>query len=147
MEENIQHKSWFGRNWKWAVPTGGCLLLIILLIVFIGSIFYGVTSLMTDSQAYVDAMNKAQESELLIEQIGEPIEQNGIMGGSVNYSNGYRTAEITIPIKGDKGEATLRVEGGGTDENWTYERMEAYISETDMVIDLLDATKLLDSID
>ncbi|MFT4699310.1 MAG: hypothetical protein ACI9SJ_002476 [Flavobacteriaceae bacterium] len=32
MEE--QRKNWFGRNWKWAVPTFGCLTIIILSIVF-----------------------------------------------------------------------------------------------------------------
>jgi hypothetical protein len=28
MEENITQQNWFNRNWKWAVPTGGCLLII-----------------------------------------------------------------------------------------------------------------------
>ena len=146
MEEIIQHKSWFKRNWKWVVPTGGCLLFIILAIVLVGSIFVGVTGLMSDSPAYVDAMKKASTHKELIEQIGEPIEQNGIMGGSIKYSNGENSADITIPIKGDKGEATIRVEGSGTDKNWIYRTMEVYISDTDEIIDLLDIQKLQDTI-
>jgi hypothetical protein len=146
MEENIQHKSWFGRNWKWVVPTGGCLVLIVLVVVFIGSIYVGVTGLMSDSPAYVEAMEKASTNKELIEKIGEPIEQNGIMGGSVKYSNGRNSAEITIPIKGDKGEASIQVEGSGTDNNWTYEKMEVYISDTNETINLLTTQKLQDTI-
>lgn len=144
MEENIQRKSWFNRNWKWVVPTGGCLLLLILVFVFVGSIFYGVTSLLSDSQANIDAMEKVRSNEQVIDRIGEPIEGNGMNGGSINYENEYSSANITIPIKGPKGEAVIRVEGGGVDETWTYEKMEVFISETNEVIDLLNPNDTLD---
>ena len=140
MEAIAHRQSWWKRNWKWALPTGGCLLIVILIIVFIGSIFYGVTSLMSDSKAYTDAMEKATSNEVVTSILGTPIEQNGIMGGSINYSSGYSEAKITIPIKGPKGEATIRVEGGGTDEVWTYEQMDVFISETGEVINLLQSS-------
>ncbi len=40
MEENIRKESWFKRNWKWVVPTGGCLLVIIFIIAHAGTIFF-----------------------------------------------------------------------------------------------------------
>ncbi len=138
MEENIPHKNWFNRNWKWVVPTSGCLLIVILFFAFIGTLFYGVTSLMSDSQAYTDAMEKAKNNITLIERIGEPIETNGMTGGSIHYSNGFSTAEITIPIKGPKGDATIQVEGKGNDTNWTYDIMNVYIPGTDETINLLN---------
>ncbi|OAB80026.1 cytochrome c oxidase assembly factor Coa1 family protein [Cochleicola gelatinilyticus] len=144
MEENIQRKSWFNRNWKWVVPTGGCLALIIFAIVFVGSIFFGVTSLLSDSQANIDAMERVRSNELVINRIGEPIESNGSNGGSINYENGYSSANITIPIKGPKGEAVIRVEGGGIEKTWTYEKMEVFLSETNEVIDLLNPNNTLD---
>ncbi|WP_428231615.1 hypothetical protein [Flavobacterium sp.] len=49
-------KSWWERNWKWFVPTG-CVSLLLIFIVFIASIFFGVTSMMKDSDAYKGAMN------------------------------------------------------------------------------------------
>ena len=137
MEENIHRQSWWKRNWKWVVPSGGCLIIIVLIIVFIGSIFYGVTSLMTDSKAYTDAMEKATSSEQVTSILGSPIEQNGVIGGSIHYSSGYSDAEITIPIKGPNGAGTIRVEGGGTDDVWTYEKMDVLVSETGEIIDLL----------
>jgi hypothetical protein len=144
MEEIEERKGWFARNWKWVVPTGGCLIIVVLLVVFAGGLFYTVANLTTDSQAYIDSMEKVKTNELVIEQIGEPIEQNGISSSSFNYTNGYSSAELTIPIKGPKGEATIRVEGGGVDENWTYDVMEVYVKGSDEVIYLLEDDPLLD---
>ncbi len=138
MEEQIQRKGWFARNWKWAVPTGGCLLIIVLFVSFAGTLIWGITSMMLDSQAYVDTMEKAKTNTVVIERIGEPIETNGIIKGNINYTNGYGHAELTIPIKGPKGEATIRVEGGGVEENWTYQTMDVYIYESRETINLLD---------
>lgn len=144
MEEQIKRKGWFSRNWKWAVPTGGCLLIIVLFVSFAGTLIWGITSMMSDSQAYIDAMGKAQTNTTVIERIGEPIETNGMINGNINYSNGYGHAALTIPIKGPKGEATISVEGGGVEENWTYETMDVYISESGEIINLLNENKLLD---
>ncbi|NNC95170.1 MAG: hypothetical protein HKN92_06365 [Chitinophagales bacterium] len=144
MEEPIKGKSWFNRNWKWVVPTGGCLLVIILIVAFAGSLIWGVTSLMSDSQAYQDAMTEARNNSQVVQVLGEPIETNGMSGGSINYSNGYGTAELTIPIKGPNGEATILVEGSGADENWTYQKMEVSISDSDQVIDLLEDGPLIE---
>jgi hypothetical protein len=144
MEEIEERKGWFGRNWKWAVPTGGCLLIIILIVVFFGSLIFGITSMMTDSQAYQDAMAAAQKNEALIELLGEPIEPNGVNGGSWNISNGIKSAELTIPIKGPNGEATIFVVGEGINDSWTYQTMEVHIEDSREIIDLLETTPLLD---
>ncbi|KAA3621633.1 MAG: hypothetical protein DWP94_10115 [Flavobacterium sp.] len=138
MEELVERKSWFNRNWKWVLPTGGCLLAIILIVAFAGSIIWGVTSLMSDSQAYQDAMDAATNNPKVVRLLGEPVEPDGMTGGSVHYSNGYGTAELTIPIKGPNGKGTIRVEGSGVKENWTYEKMEVLIAESDEIIDLLE---------
>lgn len=144
MEEHIQHKSWFNRNWKWVVPTGGCLLIIILIVAFAGSLILGVTSLISDSQAYQDAMTSARNNPEVVRVLGEPIETDGMTGGSINYSNGYGTAELTIPIKGPNGKAKIRVEGSGVDENWSYERMEVYVQDPERIINLLDSNSLIE---
>ncbi|MEM7084851.1 MAG: cytochrome c oxidase assembly factor Coa1 family protein [Bacteroidota bacterium] len=144
MEEIEQRKGWFGRNWKWAVPTGGCLLIIILLVVFAGSLFFGITSMMTDSQAYQDSMEAAKNNDALIELLGEPIETNGVSGGSLNINNGIKSAELSIPIKGPEGEATIFVVGRGMNDNWSYETMEVHIEGSREIIDLLETAPLLD---
>lgn len=144
MEEIEERKGWFGRNWKWAVPTGGCLLIIILLVVFFGSLFFGITSMMSDSQAHQDSMEAAQNNEALIELIGEPIETNGMNGGSLTINNGLKSADLRIPIKGPKGEATIFVVGEGVNDHWTYQTMEAHIEGSREIIDLLETVPILD---
>lgn len=137
MEENIQHKNWFNRNWKWAVPTGGCLLVIILFIAFAGTMFMGVTSLFKDSEPYKNALLKAQTNEVVIEAIGEPIETSGMTKGSINYSNGEGHTNLDIPIKGPKGKAIIRVVADKHSDEWEYILMEVIVTETQDKIPLL----------
>ena len=144
MEEFEERRGWFGRNWKWAVPTGGCLLIIVLVVVFFGSLFVGITSMISDSHPYQDAMEAAQNNEALIELIGEPIETNGMNGGNWKIDNERKSAEISIPIKGPNGEATIFVVGEGINDNWTYQTMEVHLKDSREIIDLLETAPLLD---
>lgn len=138
MEENVPRQNWFNRNWKWAVPTGGCLLIIILFIVFAGSMILGVSSLFTGSEPYKEALLSAQSSEVVIKAMGEPIEEDGIAKGSVNYTNGEGHFNLEIPLKGPKGKAILFVVADKYDGDWEYKVMELEFSETGELIPLLE---------
>ena len=98
MEENIDPRNWFGRNWKWVVPTGGCLLIIILFIVFAASMILGISSLFNNSEPHKEALFTAQNDEYVIEALGEPIKLNGSSKGSINYTNGDGYCNLEIPI-------------------------------------------------
>lgn len=137
MEENAPRQNWFNRNWKWAVPTGGCLLIIILFIVFAGSMILGVSSLFTGSEPYKEALISAQSNELVIAALGEPIEEDGIAKGSVNYTNGEGHCNLEIPLKGPKGKAILSVVADKHEDDWDYKVMELELSETGELIPLL----------
>ena len=136
--ELIEQKSWWKRNWKWVVPTGGCLTLIILFIAFIGTIFFGATKMLSGSEPYQDSVAKAQNNEQVIELLGEPIETDGFMQGSINYSNDDGDADIRIPIKGPNGEGTIYVVGEKRNDVWTYSEQEVRIDKNNEVIDLLN---------
>lgn len=136
--ELIQEKSWWKRNWKWVVPTGGCLTIIILLIVFIGAAVFGVTKLTIGSEPYLEGLAKTQSNEQVIELLGEPIETDGIMQGSINFSNNNGDADIRIPIKGPKGEGTIYVVAEKLNGTWTYSELEVRIDQNNEVINLLN---------
>ncbi|NNM23191.1 MAG: hypothetical protein HKO54_06540 [Flavobacteriaceae bacterium] len=144
MEEQIEHKNWFGRNWKWVVPTGGCLLVIIVIILFVGSIFWGVTSMFSESAPYQEAMSRVQANEQVIQQLGEPIEQHGMSSGNINISNGRKSANLNIPIEGPKGEATITVIATGRGDDWTYQTMTVEFADTGEYLNLLETDELLD---
>lgn len=128
-------KSWWQRNWKWFVPTG-CVSILLIFVLFIVSIFFGVTSMMTNSDAYKGAMTEAQKNKQVIEKLGSPIEDDGMTSGSINTTNDSGNCDLQIPIKGPKGKATLFIvaEKKGT---WKYSEMTVLIKNTNEEIDLL----------
>jgi hypothetical protein len=136
--ELIEHPSWWKRNWKWALPVGGCLTLIVLFIALIGAGIFGVSKMFTGSEPYTYALEQVQSNEQVIELLGEPIETNGIMQGSINFSNNEGNANISIPIKGPNGEGKIYVVGEKRNDTWTYSELEVRINENNEVINLLD---------
>lgn len=137
MEYEQQRKSWFSRNWPWVVPLGGCLTIIALVVVFLGSVIFGVSSVLTGSDPYKEGLAKAQEDEYLTELLGEPIETNGIMQGSISFKNNTGQADISIPIKGPKAEGKIYVVGTKENDVWTYSKMYVITEDPEETVDLL----------
>lgn len=144
MEENIKTENWFQRNWKWAVPTGGCLLIIIMFILFAGAMIFGVSSLFTNSEPYQEALTKTQTNEWVIDILGAPIETDGIAKGSVNFTNDDGYCNLDIPIKGPNGTAIISVVAEKHSDIWTYDILEVRIEDTGEIITLLESTDALD---
>lgn len=134
----VQQKSWFGRNWPWVLPVGGCLAVILLFVFGIGAAFFGVTKMLKNSEAYEYAVEEATNNEELIAVIGEPIETDGIMQGSINYRNGDASVDIRVPLKGPNGKAFVSIKGEKRDDTWNYEEFYITIKETNEQINLLD---------
>ena len=149
MKEQHQ-KSWFNRNWMWAVPVGGCgcgCLLIILFFVFgIGAAFLGISSLVESSTPVEHALSKAKENTKVIELLGESLETYGIPSGNISLNNNDGEVDFSIPIRGEKGEGTLVVRGLKTNGEWIYEDLYVRIKETQEEINLLEKEKVLESI-
>jgi hypothetical protein len=126
-------KSWWDRNWKWFVPTG-CLSLILLFGLFIGGIFFGVTSMMTNSDAYKQAMYEANHNPEVIQKLGNTIEKDGMVSGSINVSGETGNCNMEIPIKGSKGTGILFV-NAHKKVKWKFDELSVYANGTE--IDLL----------
>ena len=131
-------KNWFGRNWKWALPTFGCLTIIVLAIIFAIALYSGVSTLFKDSEPYEIAMSSLNSNEYVIEKLGQPIEADGMFQGNINYKNNTASADIKVPVKGPKGDGTLLVIAEKENDVWTYRLMQVEIDDTDEVINLLD---------
>ena len=127
--ELVSRPSWVKRNWKWALPLGGCLGLIFVFVLMIGSIFYGVTTLFEDSDPYEYAFEKINQDEQLIKVLGSPIEKDGMAQGSLNYTNGDGKADMIIPISGPKGKGTLYIHATSSDDDWTYHEIRVDITD------------------
>lgn len=138
MDEVLPQKNWWQRNWKWALPTGGCLVVLVLIVVFVVSLVTGVSALFKESKPYQTALTKAQESEWVIEQLGEPIEVSGIAQGNINYSGNQGTADLKIPVKGPKNSGEILVWGDKSGDEWAYKYIRFRVSGSEQEYDLIN---------
>ena len=129
--ELVPQPSWWKRNWKWALPVGGCLGIIIFAVVLFTSIYFGVTKIMEESEPYIAAFEIIQEDEELLQLMGSPIGRDGAVQGSINNKNGNKTAQMTIPISGPDASGTLYVDAYGRGENWKYNEITVQVGDVE----------------
>lgn len=116
---------------KWVLlGCGGCLGLLLLGGAAVAAIFFFVFGALKKSDVYVESVRRAQASPEIQQAIGTPVEPGWMLQGSLSTTNGDGTADLTIPLEGPKGEATLRVKAtkraGG---NWQYSEMQATLPD------------------
>jgi hypothetical protein len=127
-------ESWWKRNWKWFVPTG-CLSMIILAGF---AIFFFISSFMKNSTPFIEALKTATTNEYVLDALGEPITQEGLVQGELFYENSDGEADLFIPLKGSKTSGTIRVIANKYDGTWEFSRITLSIESTGEVIDLLE---------
>ena len=127
--------NWFGRNWKWVVPLG-CLVPVLFLGGCALTIFFFAMGVLKQTDAYKTALARAQANPAVIEAIGSPILQTGIVPGNTNVNGPTGEANLSIPLSGPKGKATLYVEARKSADLWTFQKLTAKIEKTGERIDL-----------
>ena len=132
-----EQKSWFRRNWLWFVPSMGCLTLIVLGVLGLGTLFFGVTKLLADATPSQYAIAQASKNENVIAILGDSIEKDGIISGNISFTNGDGTANLSIPISGTKTSGTIKVVAIKTDGVWVYETLHVFIKSKQEKINLL----------
>lgn len=137
MEEMEPQKSWWKRNWKWFVPLSGCFLLLIFMVVLAGGLFFGISSVMDDSDAYKEGIKRISGDDYVVSILGAPIEKDGVTKGAIKYHNGIKSVNLSVPIKGPNGKATLRVVGEAINDLWEYSKIEVSIEAQDTIVNVL----------
>lgn len=134
--ELIEHPSWWKRNWKWAVPVGGCLTTVIVgIVLIVGGAFAFANKIQTASGSD-QALIQAQSNQELITILGEPIESDGFGSFNVSIDNGVKTSNATKPIKGPNGKATINLSTHEEDDQIIYDVYNVTINGSDQVIEL-----------
>ena len=136
MDTPVQQVSWWRRNWKWAVPVGCLGLLVILAGAGVG-IFWLVMSFIKSSDVYVEALGRAQNNPQVIQALGTPITGKFFCSGSINVSGASGNADLSIPIAGPKGEATIYVVAIKSEGKWEYQKMKVVVVNPAASIDLI----------
>ena len=93
-------------------------------------VFFFATGLMKQSDAYKIALARAQANSAVIEAIGSPISQTGIVSGNSNVNGPTGEANLSVPLSGPKGKATLYVEAKKSAALWMFQTMVVKIEQT-----------------
>jgi hypothetical protein len=131
-----QRKSWLGRNWKWLL-----LATFLLMVCFGLGIFALIMSWMRSSDVALEAVARAQADPAVVQRLGAPIEEGWLTSGSINVgAGGSGDADLTVPISGPKGNATVYVAARRIAGVWNYSQMIAGVAGSGEKIDLLAAS-------
>lgn len=128
---------WWGRNWKWFVPTGclGMVLLAAAFGFFIVSIVFGA---MKSSDAYKSALAKAKADPRVANALGSPITDGFFVGGQTNVNGTSGYADMNVPISGPKGKGTIYFVASKFAGKWTFSKLMVEVADTGQRIDLIE---------
>ena len=128
--------NWWKRNWKWFVPLG-CLSVMLLFVLFVGSILVIVFSGMKSTDVYKGALSRAKADPTVIEALGTPIKTGFLVSGNTNVNGASGESNLAIPISGPKGKGTIYVSAIKSLGQWNYSGLVVEIGQTHQRIDLL----------
>ena len=131
-------KGWLESHARWKIPLG-CLTLLFLIALSVAGFLLVVTGSMRHSEVYKQAMARAQENQLVREQIGEPIEAGRLFSGRLVNNGSSGDADLEIPIHGPRGKGVVHAVAEKSDGVWNFTRLEVRIEGHAELIDLLPA--------
>lgn len=130
-------RSWWSRNWKWAVPVG-CLGLMASccgMSLLAGALGW---NFVTNNPASTRALEIARADSEVQAVLGMPIETHPLkQQTNVHYVNGQSRAEAAIELDGPKADGVLHLEAVKSNDEWIYEKLEVEVPGQE-TIDLMD---------
>jgi hypothetical protein len=134
---NARQPGWWGRNWKWAAPSG-CLLVVMLAFggcVGLAALVFGA---LKNNEVYATALSRAQASPAVIAAIGEPVAAGWMVSGEWNENGAAGEANLSIPLSGPRGSGTLFVEAEKSAGQWNYEVLTFVPASGGETVDLIE---------
>lgn len=143
--ELIVEKSWWKRNWKWFLPTFILVFLLLFGVILSSGVEGNVTDIAqaySDNSLYEKAIEKAKTNERVIELIGEiePIDKLAILEGNTIYSNNNNSVELSIRVRGNKGNGKMDISADKNGKEWDYKKISIRIKDPKEEIQILKDT-------
>lgn len=131
---------WFGRNWKWLVPSG-CLSVLLLaafaLFTVIGLGMKGLSGLVSSTEPVAHAIQLAEADPTVLAALGKPLKAGTMVQGSLSTNNANGHADMMVPLKGPKGSADLYIKAEREAGRWSYSLIEIAIDGSGQRVNLL----------
>jgi hypothetical protein len=123
-------RSWWSRNWKWFVPVGIVTPLLLcggataLVFMLVSGTINSINAMIKSSDAYTEALARAQASDEVKALLGEPIAAGERVSGNLEVSGPSGKADLAIPLSGPRGSATLYAVATKTAGKWEYATLQ-----------------------
>ena len=145
MNNLVENKSWWNKNWKWIIPILGIFLISIFAIstTSIGETTIDIVKAYADPDLVETALNKAQGNDEVKELLGilEQVDKMAKLEGSVKYSNNDRSVDISIRVRGSKGKGRMRIIAERNGETWEYKKIVIGIKKLKRTIEIIGETE------
>jgi len=105
---------------------------------FAAILAFAVVTAVKSSDAYKMAVARAKSDPRVIEAIGTPINEAWWVAGSTEVSGGSGRSDLTIPLRGPKGNATVYAIATKFAGDWQYSKLVVKIDNTGETIDLIE---------
>ena len=113
-------------------------LVVILFFAFIAFIALAIFGAIKSSDAYKTAVARAKADPRVTEAMGTPIKEGWFVGGSTEVSGGSGKSDLSIPITGPKGKATIYAVATKFAGEWQYTKLVVKIEQSGEMIDLIE---------
>jgi len=117
------NKSSSNLKWILVIGCGSLLAMGLCIVLFAGGIVTAVFGALRSSDVYTEALAAAQESEEVIDTLGEPVEAGWLISGSIETSGGSGSADLSIPISGTDGSGDLIAVARREAGQWEFSRL------------------------
>ncbi len=117
-----------GKHWRRGLAVAAGLAVLILIF---------VTVLLGDSDASKMAFAAAQASPTVRQRLGESIKEGLFVSGSIEISGPSGHADISIPISGPRGKATVYAVARKSADVWTLDILQVAFGDEAGRVDLL----------
>jgi hypothetical protein len=135
-----EESSWWSRNWWWSVPGGcvGCVGLVVALMVSCGVGVVGLAgSSFRSAEPVQEALELAGANGYVVLALGAPLELGWVPQGTFNVTPTSGDIDVSMALKGPKGDGRLFVVATKEAGDWRLERAEVALEDQAERIDLL----------
>jgi len=125
--ELVAKETWLKRNWKWSV-SATLLFAFILRLLLTSNSQENITNIVqaySDNSLYEIAIEKANSNQRILQTIGiiQPIDKLAILEGNAVYTNNNNSVELSVRIKGEKGNGKLDIVADKVGKEWRYKKI------------------------
>lgn len=142
MNEIVEQKNWWKRNWKWLAFLIGLFSAIIYMITTseIGEVASETFKAYTDPDLTEKALILAQENDEVKELLGvlNPIDKFAIFEGRVKYLKDNSAVDISVRVKGSNGRGRMRIFADRNGDKWEYKEIVIGIKKLKKTITIVE---------